>query len=433
MLQADRKQQIIQPMEYFKRGVNGDGVVDETDWTIISDALAVHDEYDVNGDGLVNYKDENALRDAVRYDQIQAAPGEILKGDINGNGTIDAEDAVALRETLEKAFAADLDFDGEIDYQKDMAAFDKAQEFSDLGGSISGEQFLKADVNNDGVIDLADRNILADMTRQFATADGARNYYDFNNDGKVNEQDLARLEQIFFGDSLKLSEDEKLLGNINRDQTTDAKDRELYDLLYQNNQRLNLNNDSAINQGDVNYLTSLMSYMQSLGVPDPGEFNRADVDGQNGITAADQTMLDNLLNNILRTPSGEFRDITGDGALDNRDLIRQAEIKEFQEYGLSDEVVDDNKWDINHDGKIDDQDLIALRSAIQNQIAHDVNADGAVDQADVDLLDQMIDHQRTGYRINSEDYVNADVNGDGTFDQADVTEYGDLLPSYVDV
>ena len=73
---------------------------------------------------------------------------------------------------------------------------------------MSKEQILKADVNQDGAVTVADYNLLLDV---------ANNLRDVDNDGNITTADAIRLSQIIRAAELDVTADDILRSDIDGD------------------------------------------------------------------------------------------------------------------------------------------------------------------------------------------------------------------------
>ncbi|MBI3306332.1 MAG: hypothetical protein HYZ84_00795, partial [Candidatus Omnitrophica bacterium] len=432
MLNASRRGEIAQIRDYEKADLNHDGKVNEADWKLIEDAKAAADQSDINGDGATDFNDVASIRALDRKRLLNVRPAETERADVDHNGTIDSEDFTAMRRTLNNLSSVDLNFDGKVSLADELAAFDKAKQFYDLGLTLTAEQFGRADINQDGAVDQADLKIYETLTKQWEIDGKSYNLFDLNHDGVVDQKDQARMSDILFGDSLKLTDAEKVSGDANKDGVIDSRDLDLFQLIYQNRQVLDTDASGTVTGADMDKINQIRDWLSSQSAPETGIVQLGELE-QAGVNVRNRTELETYLNEKLATARHQLPDINGDGKTDSKDLSRFFEIKEIASYGLSQGLAYDMKFDINKDGKVDDRDLADFEAAIRDYVAFDADTDGDVDAADVTLLEKMIRHQRLGYTITSTDLQQSDINGDGFFDQSDVDLFGTYLPFYRDV
>ena len=128
---------------------NGDGIVDERDFTNIKNFINnvnssddfVMKNSDINGDGEINEEDLNRLRDIVDGFNVNYSSTTNL-GDIDGDGSISIKDAMFLKNYINRIGNAAKDF------------------------------FINnADVNKDGKLDISDITAITDLLKNVKTVE----------------------------------------------------------------------------------------------------------------------------------------------------------------------------------------------------------------------------------------------------------------------
>ena len=280
--------------------INQDGKVDEKDVTLLSQYLAKWNlnlnpnqllAMDVNLDGKVDGKDQIIL---ARYLAKESGYTElpylnnvkqVVYGDANKDGKVDYIDLkelnLFLQENNQNKFdaltkiAVDLNKDGKIDYVdltilhgylKRVSGFEKLPNEKIKTISKYG------DLNNDGIINQKDADILAEMMGKNEIPSGVNAIIsDIYMDGSFDIRDLLALGQFIAGTIKSIptlnTNDVRTYGDLNGDGKVDYTDLKNLYLLTEGKYSLNvkyiadLNNDGKINMVDVTILHGYLNKM----------------------------------------------------------------------------------------------------------------------------------------------------------------------------
>ena len=280
--------------------INQDGKVDEKDVTLLSQYLAKWNlnlnpnqllAMDVNLDGKVDGKDQIIL---ARYLAKESGYTElpylnnvkqVVYGDANKDGKVDYIDLnelnLFLQENNQNKFdaltkiAVDLNKDGKIDYVdltilhgylKRVSGFEKLPNEKIKTISKYG------DLNNDGIINQKDADILAEMMGKNEIPSGVNAIIsDIYMDGSFDIRDLLALGQFIAGTIKSIptlnTNDVRTYGDLNGDGKVDYTDLKNLYLLTEGKYSLNvkyiadLNKDGKINMVDVTILHGYLNKM----------------------------------------------------------------------------------------------------------------------------------------------------------------------------
>ena len=280
--------------------INQDGKVDEKDATLLSQYLAKWNlnlnpnqllAMDVNLDGKIDGKDQIIL---ARYLAKESGYTElpylnnvkqVVYGDANKDGKVDYIDLnelnLFLQENNQNKFdaltkiAVDLNKDGKIDYVdltilhgylKRVSGFEKLPNEKIKTISKYG------DLNNDGIINQKDADILAEMMGKNEIPSGVNAIIsDIYMDGSFDIRDLLALGQFIAGTIKSIptlnTNDVRTYGDLNGDGKVDYTDLKNLYLLTEGKYSLNvkyiadLNKDGKINMVDVTILHGYLNKM----------------------------------------------------------------------------------------------------------------------------------------------------------------------------
>ena len=280
--------------------INQDGKVDEKDATLLSQYLAKWNlnlnpnqllAMDVNLDGKVDGKDQIILaRYLVKESGYTELPylnnvKQVVYGDANKDGKVDYIDLnelnLFLQENNQNKFdaltkiAVDLNKDGKIDYVdltilhgylKRVSGFEKLPNEKIKTISKYG------DLNNDGIINQKDADILAEMMGKNEIPSGVNAIIsDIYMDGSFDIRDLLALGQFIAGTIKSIptlnTNDVRTYGDLNGDGKVDYTDLKNLYLLTEGKYSLNvkyiadLNKDGKINMVDVTILHGYLNKM----------------------------------------------------------------------------------------------------------------------------------------------------------------------------
>ena len=353
--------------------INQDGKVDEKDATLLSQYLAKWNlnlnpnqllAMDVNLDGKVDGKDQIIL---ARYLAKESGYTElpylnnvkqVVYGDANKDGKVDYIDLkelnLFLQENNQNKFdalakiAVDLNKDGKIDYVdltilhgylKRVSGFEKLPNEKIKTISKYG------DLNNDGIINQKDADILAEMMGKNEIPSGVNAIIsDIYMDGSFDIRDLLALGQFIAGTIKSIptlnTNDVRTYGDLNGDGKVDYTDLKNLYLLTEGKYSLNvkyiadLNKDGKINMVDV---TILHGYLNKM----------------NGYETLPNTKI---------TSAVKYGNVNRDVEVDEKDYkILQQYLAKWYLNLSSNQLL---AMDVNLDGKINGVDSIILKGYI---------------------------------------------------------------------
>ena len=353
--------------------INQDGKVDEKDATLLSQYLAKWNlnlnpnqllAMDVNLDGKVDGKDQIIL---ARYLAKESGYTElpylnnvkqVVYGDANKDGKVDYIDLnelnLFLQENNQNKFdaltkiAVDLNKDGKIDYVdltilhgylKRVSGFEKLPNEKIKTISKYG------DLNNDGIINQKDADILAEMMGKNEIPSGVNAIIsDIYMDGSFDIRDLLALGQFIAGTIKSIptlnTNDARTYGDLNGDGKVDYTDLKNLYLLTEGKYSLNvkyiadLNKDGKINMVDV---TILHGYLNKM----------------NGYETLPNTKI---------TSAVKYGNVNRDVEVDEKDYkILQQYLAKWYLNLSSNQLL---AMDVNLDGKINGVDSIILKGYI---------------------------------------------------------------------
>ena len=353
--------------------INQDGKVDEKDATLLSQYLAKWNlnlnpnqllAMDVNLDGKIDGKDQIIL---ARYLAKESGYTElpylnnvkqVVYGDANKDGKVDYIDLnelnLFLQENNQNKFdtlakiAVDLNKDGKIDYVdltilhgylKRVSGFEKLPNEKIKTISKYG------DLNNDGIINQKDADILAEMMGKNEIPSGVNAIIsDIYMDGSFDIRDLLALGQFIAGTIKSIptlnTNDVRTYGDLNGDGKVDYTDLKNLYLLTEGKYSLNvkyiadLNKDGKINMVDV---TILHGYLNKM----------------NGYETLPNTKI---------TSAVKYGNVNRDVEVDEKDYkILQQYLAKWYLNLSSNQLL---AMDVNLDGKINGVDSIILKGYI---------------------------------------------------------------------
>lgn len=353
--------------------INQDGKVDEKDATLLSQYLAKWNlnlnpnqllAMDVNLDGKIDGKDQIIL---ARYLAKESGYTElpylnnvkqVVYGDANKDGKVDYIDLNELNLFLQgnnqnkfdalAKIAVDLNKDGKIDYVdltilhgylKRVSGFEKLPNEKIKTISKYG------DLNNDGIINQKDADILAEMMGKNEIPSGVNAIIsDIYMDGSFDIRDLLALGQFIAGTIKSIptlnTNDVRTYGDLNGDGKVDYTDLKNLYLLTEGKYSLNvkyiadLNKDGKINMVDV---TILHGYLNKM----------------NGYETLPNTKI---------TSAVKYGNVNRDVEVDEKDYkILQQYLAKWYLNLSSNQLL---AMDVNLDGKINGVDSIILKGYI---------------------------------------------------------------------
>jgi hypothetical protein len=252
---------------------------------------------------------------------------------------------------------------------------------------------------------------------------------DLDMNGKVNAFDYAVLGELKKLASRDLTdgglgevniEDARLLESIARSDLNADGFINAQDLKY-----IDLNDDGMFSQADADKLETIVYLTQTIAL-----FSDADIDGNKRVDYSDLDLIELGL-------KGQF-DVNGDGYFNTKDLNRINDVMEWQSIDYSDDIWNDGenkgRADINGDKKIDFLDIQDLVWSMNLHAAKegenfklDLNEDGKIGRDDLLALEEILDllaRDQIALPIHME---LANINKDGVADEKDLRDLDALL------
>ncbi|MGB2601654.1 MAG: dockerin type I domain-containing protein, partial [Candidatus Omnitrophota bacterium] len=397
--------------------VNNDGQYTEEDIILFNKALKIVN--DVNGDGRMDISDVNKVREVVDYMTLRQVYGTetLTQADVNGDGLVSEEEKKELLAVMH--YYVDVTGDGVVDEEdieelEDVLTYLRldvsTDEFNRADLDLSGEvdagdldeishavnMFSKCDIDGDGAVTVADRNVVDDIAKFMELEEAELLGYDIeaiqeadvNDDGKVDSGDIALMD-YYLSAKFDLGGTEGIwdLEDVN----IMEKIVEYFDRRVDSQIRLyaDIDNDGLITQNDIN---SLSGYLQDI--------SRGDFKGNGpvmsviygSITEGQQTIdLTEENSTVSDVVGGIYTTTVTSQTPEGEDLVVKITIEastknivRVQVDGDYTDAAGDNISDLGN-GNImvtinDDAVLVACR-----------DADGVIDQYDMAKVQKIID------------------------------------------
>jgi|GEM_PF-2722514 len=361
----------IEPGAPKSGDANRDGVVTQEDVNLAKEALAgkeisqeVRAAIDMNGDGQITVLDVTLIQNKAASQTVTSQPSasqpstSYTLGDLNGDKKVTvAEGTLVLRVAIgltsfsseEQRKRADINGDGKITVDDALKIIRTAIGMESVQTKTEGQtgvqltKTIAGDVNKDGKLDPKDVTLIAQYIQtppkdktDFALAD-------LNNDGVINSTDVEILLNIVTGKSKP--EPEKTITPTPGSTT-----------VVQTLVKGDVNGDGRVDREDVSLVTKMAT---GLLKPTDNQLKAGDMDGDHKITIKDALLIQER---ILK----EYRlgDVNGDGKVDGEDIKLALLIATGKAQADNQQL---KAADINKDGKITLSDVMAIQKmAIAN-------------------------------------------------------------------
>ena len=381
-----------------------------------------------------------------------------------------------LKETLANAKYGDINMDGIVD-ENDLGTLGQAF----IGSEwciTSGQKWMNADLNNDGVVNYIDSIILHQyLDGKYSEILPDKHITDYAIYGYVNEDDgitngdLLRLGKYLSTEfNQSLTEQEYKNADVNNDGKVDYVDFALLTYYLSKVTELkdtfpikafteytlygDVNNNGLIDGDDLAYLKKYLDKKIEL---DAQSLKNADANGDGTIDQTDYDLINKALVNYIGsdttnpniaslTPLKEsavvYGDVNEDGKLTYLDVLRLMKYLSTT-YNSQLTGIGYKNTDINNDGKVDYVDAVLLANYIADSeesvapittpiteytLYGDVNNNGLIDGDDLVYLRNYLDNK---IELNAQSLKNADANGDGTIDQTDYDLINQAIYKYI--
>ncbi|MBI3307607.1 MAG: hypothetical protein HYZ84_07375, partial [Candidatus Omnitrophica bacterium] len=382
-LSADADLAYLRDLYVLDRDLNQDGTIDAKDYSLLS---AIYDLglTDIDGDGEINPADRELLR-------------AIALVDFDGNGKIETADLQAFK---------NQSFDMNGDAQMDERDLGMIESWTHLADAVQRETFRmlsEADFDHSGVVgwnDLTEAKLL--LWR----------YFDFNNDGQVDADDISRLEQVvearrMFLGNVNLDELLKRV-DFNKDGRVDGADQTILEQNVAQFSVVDVTGDGKLDQQDLDRLKTVLDLVKVIQQIQPSSIITRDLNGDNIIDQRDVAL--EYLNALV--------DVNGDGKADAGMLdALLADVRKIQTFQPPVESWD--PADLNNDRKVDIQDVRKFLENLGSYVFKDLNKDGQENSKDLEIAKRLIDYVYQNANYSPETLVLADLNQDGRVDSQD--------------
>ena len=253
----------------------------------------------------------------------------------------------------------------------------------------------------------------SDITIEFKNQNSVFPMGDLNMNNVIDEADIELLKN-YLTSSISLNDNQQLFADFDINGIIDDNDFELLTKKYDDIIRFDLNGDKLNNNNDFALLQCVLTKKKKISMEN---IYKADFNNDGVVDAKDAEEMIKYLekrsgqNNYMYYRMG---DLNLDGTVDNNDLIA------LQNYGNKHIPfkADYKLADLNFDGIVDESDYKILKSLTKYQIG-DVDFSGTVDVADRDLIMKHIVYSEL---LPDDALWYADLNGDGAIDTKDIAQ-----------
>ena len=394
-------------LDKFKKDINGDGKIDQTDLNILNEYINL------------NYEKVKFLKDNLSEENRKILANDYLKADVNGDGEVNSVDLELFKlitngnvsltdsnllEQINKYIKYDLNEDGQLN------ALD-----------VNYYKLSKLNVNKDQKVNSADRYAIILLSM------------DLNKDGSINENDLTLLKKYLLNNSgYNVQNYIKL--DLNGDGIVDEKDLKIYKEL---NSTIIKNINAAMTDAKI------VSYSEYLKKIVNEDFDYYDINKDGIVNGDDHSILTRYLVEDYKAYKGKtiskLKEIQEE--LISKLKEEKDELKR-QEYfnGLMD--VSEYMFLINEDGSIkkeyiydgaDDIDTRILIRFLKWMNNNDFNTkdsqNNVVDSTDIGFLKILaygnVNNYESNYNIYKDLKNCCDLNNDNAIDDADINIFND--------
>ena len=288
-------------------------------------------------------------------------------------------------------------------------AFDKCTQLNAIILPYTGKSLYLAS-NGKGIFGNVDPS---NITIKFKNSISEIPMGDLNMDNVLDKADIELLKNYLTA-SGNLNSNQALLADLDINGIIDDNDFELLTKKYDVIIRFDLNGDKLNNNNDFALLQCVITKKKKLSMENT---YKADYNNDGVVDAKDAEEMIKYLekrsgqNNYMYYRMG---DLNLDGTVDKNDLIA------LQEYGNKhiSFKADYKLADFNFDGIVDKSDYKILKALTKYQIG-DVDFSGTVDIAD---RDRIMKHIANGELLPDDALWYGDLNGDGAIDTKDITQ-----------
>ncbi len=256
---------------YDAADINDDGSVDPADIALFKKRLKGPKNFDFTYDKKFDEEDLNVLEDYIDG-KLLLTDAEFKAADSNGDENVDAEDLNILKNRSEERPVGDINNDGVMD-QKDLDILELAIKKK---YDLTKEEKTAADLDGKGGFTKADIEYFEKILKPLKKGD-------LNGDDKVDEADLSLAKNS--GKDNLLTKEQQDAADLNDDDIFDQKDIELFESKFKSKAVGDLDDNGIVDTADLallikakNDTTSLTSSeIQTMDINQDGEVNDKDV------------------------------------------------------------------------------------------------------------------------------------------------------------
>ena len=310
---------------------------------------------DVNGDGKVTTADLTLVGNLINTNFIAAknngAQTNNPQYDLNNDGKVDLADLAIVNAQIPTNIRADVNSDGMVN-SKDIMFFNTF-----IGTSIGDEYTPADDMNADGKVDAQDIALFkADYDLVVKPIIMPAIVGDVNNDGVINQKDIDLVKAAI--NTSNGDANFNPAADVNGDGHITITDVAIVKLKVQM-QAADLNNDGKVTTADITILGNALNAKANADKSNTAPYvldSKYDLNNDGKVDLADLALLNNLV------PANIRADVNSDGIVDSKDITF---FNTFVGTSLGDEYVPAD--DMNADGKVDATDIELYKTAYSNK------------------------------------------------------------------
>ena len=262
--------------------MNGDGVYTEEDLELFRARFNPTNNLDFNGDDKLTEEDINIMSKMIAKGDL-VTDEELHRMDLNKDDKLDAEDIDTFAKRFEGRRKKDLNNDGVFD-KEDLQILDAFVKQENV--LLTEAEMKAADLDGDGEVTKNDLYLLAKSYQ--AQQSGS---LDLNDDEKLTTEDLAVMrEMIAQGHPIKGAELHRV--DLNRDGELTEEDAALFATRFERRSKMDINNDGVFDLEDAKILNKFVR-SRDLLLTD-AEMEAADLDGDGRVTSKDLSLMDKI-------------------------------------------------------------------------------------------------------------------------------------------
>lgn len=327
---------------------------------------------------------------------------------------------------------------------------------------ISATQRYAADVNEDGILNQADVDLMEDYVNNnnklafkalkhgvFILGDQVYALGDPNNDETIDEKDLEIAKKIYLGETTEYKDTEYYACDLNNDGTLDSQDIDLFEIYLGTGKieeelapqlavdltKIDYNKDGKKDLKDVFFLKGVV-FGKGAELSDGFTY---DLNEDGKLTTEDLDILDNYISNIGKEKAFNVIGMSDTEYTNTINKIYEYQGKEIVDEPVTEPGTEENtessteeettepsipnseleKYDYNKDKKIDINDLAAVRIDAGRYNVDYTGEDGKIGAEEKTLYNSILN----GISLKDSTEFVYDINGDQTIDSIDYTLY----------